>query len=98
MKSIYRGKFDKINSDKHKKLHKLLENIDEKYKIIIFSLINHSNQVINKNIFLKLSNIDSFKKLFFINSFIKEDYIYMFIGLTTMHWIIGIFYYRYSKT
>ena len=31
-----------------------------------------------------------------INNFIKEDYIYMFIGLTTMHWIIGIFYYRYS--
>ena len=27
---------------------------------------------------------------------VKEDYIYMFIGLTTMHWIIGIFYYRYS--
>ena len=31
-----------------------------------------------------------------INNFIKEDYIYMFIGLTTMHWIIGILYYRYS--
>ncbi len=31
-----------------------------------------------------------------INNFIKEDYIYMFIGLTTMHWVIGIFYYRYS--
>ena len=31
-----------------------------------------------------------------INYFIKEDYIYMFIALTTMHWIIGIFYYRYS--
>ena len=31
-----------------------------------------------------------------INNFIKEDYIYMFLGLTTMHWIIGIFYYRYS--
>ena len=31
-----------------------------------------------------------------INNFIKEDYVYMFIGLTTVHWIIGIFYYRYS--
>ena len=31
-----------------------------------------------------------------INNFIKEDYIYMFIGLTAMHWVIGIFYYRYS--
>ncbi len=31
-----------------------------------------------------------------INNFIKEDYIYMFVGLTIMHWIIGIFYFRYS--
>ena len=31
-----------------------------------------------------------------INNFIKEDYVYMFIGLTTVHWIIGIFYYKYS--
>ena len=31
-----------------------------------------------------------------INIYIKEDYIYMFIGLTTMHWIIGIFYFIYS--
>ncbi len=31
-----------------------------------------------------------------INNFIKQDYIYMFIGLTIMHWIIGILYYRYS--
>ncbi len=31
-----------------------------------------------------------------INNFIKEDYIYMFVGLTVMHWIIGIFYFRYS--
>ncbi len=31
-----------------------------------------------------------------INNFIKEDYIFMFIGLTLMHWIIGILYFRYS--
>ncbi len=31
-----------------------------------------------------------------INIFIEQNYIYMFIGLTTMHWVIGIFYYRYS--
>ena len=31
-----------------------------------------------------------------INIFIEQDYIYMFVGLTTMHWVIGIFYYRYS--
>ncbi len=31
-----------------------------------------------------------------INNFIMEDYIYMFIGLTIMHWVIGILYYRYS--
>ncbi len=31
-----------------------------------------------------------------INNFIKEDYIYMFIGLTLMHWIIGILYFKYS--
>ena len=31
-----------------------------------------------------------------INNFIKEDYIYMFVGLTAMHWIIGILYFRYS--
>ncbi len=31
-----------------------------------------------------------------INNFIKEDYIFMFIGLTVMHWIIGIIYFRYS--
>ena len=41
---------NKIDSDKHKKLHKLLNNVDEKYKILIFSLINYSNLVINKNI------------------------------------------------
>tara|TARA_B100000963_G_scaffold343375_1_gene345134 strand:- start:1892 stop:3256 length:1365 start_codon:yes stop_codon:yes gene_type:complete len=34
--------------------------------------------------------------VFLINNFIKEDYIYMFVGLTTMHWVIGILYYRYS--
>ncbi len=31
-----------------------------------------------------------------INNFIKEDYVYMFIGLTIMHWLIGIMYFRYS--
>ena len=57
---------NKINSDKHKKLHKLLENIDEKYKIIIFSLINHSNQVINKNIFYQgeINNFNYFFEIF----------------------------------
>ena len=31
-----------------------------------------------------------------MNSFIKEDYIYMFIGLTAIHWVVGVIYYRYS--
>ncbi len=31
-----------------------------------------------------------------INNFIEKDYIYMFIGLTIMHWIIGIVYFKYS--
>ncbi len=31
-----------------------------------------------------------------INTLIKKDYILMFIGLTTMHWVIGILYFRYS--
>ncbi len=31
-----------------------------------------------------------------INNFIKEDYIYMFIGLTAIHWVVGVIYYRYS--
>ena len=31
-----------------------------------------------------------------INNFVKEDYIYMFIALVIMHWIVGIFYFKYS--
>ena len=32
----------------------------------------------------------------FINNFLSKDYMYMFIGLTIMHWIVGIIYFRYS--
>ncbi len=31
-----------------------------------------------------------------INNYIQKDYIYMFIGLTALHWIIGILYFKYS--
>ena len=54
---------NKINSDKHKKIHKLLDNVDEKYKILIFSLINYSNLVINKNIVYQ-GEINNFNYLF----------------------------------
>tara|TARA_A200000113_G_scaffold136296_1_gene122586 strand:- start:38 stop:1033 length:996 start_codon:yes stop_codon:yes gene_type:complete len=54
---------NKIDSDRHKKLHKLLNNVDEKYKILIFSLINYSNLVINKNIHYQ-SEINNFNYFF----------------------------------
>ncbi len=31
-----------------------------------------------------------------INNYIQQDYIYMFIGLTILHWVIGILYFKYS--
>ena len=57
---------NKIDSDKHKKLHKLLNNVDEKYKILIFSLINYSNLVINKNIHYQgeINNFNYFFEIF----------------------------------
>ena len=56
----------KINSDIHKKLHKLLNNVDEKYKILIFSLVNYSNLVINKNIHYQgeINNFNYFFEIF----------------------------------
>ena len=56
----------KINSDIHKKLHKLLYKIDEKYKILIFSLVNYSNLVINKNIHYQgeINNFNYFFEIF----------------------------------
>ena len=57
---------NKIDSDKHKKLHKLLNNVDEKYKILIFSLINYSNLIINKNIHYQgeINNFNFFFEIF----------------------------------
>ena len=57
---------NKIDSDRHKKLHKLLNNVDEKYKILIFSLINYSNLVINKNIHYQggINNFNYFFEIF----------------------------------
>jgi len=56
----------KINSDIHRKLHKLLNNVDEKYKILIFSLVNYSNLVINKNIHYQgeINNFNYFFEIF----------------------------------
>ena len=56
----------KINSDIHKKLHKLLYKVDEKYKILIFSLVNYSNLVINKNIHYQgeINNFNYFFEIF----------------------------------
>ncbi len=31
-----------------------------------------------------------------INNLIIQEYIYMFVGLVTMHWIMGVLYFRYS--
>tara|TARA_X000000950_G_scaffold280694_1_gene375901 strand:+ start:1500 stop:2501 length:1002 start_codon:yes stop_codon:yes gene_type:complete len=57
---------NKINSDKHKKLHKLLNNVDHQYNILIFSLINYSNLVTNKNIFYRgeINNFNYFFEIF----------------------------------
>ena len=56
----------KINSDIHNKLHKLLYKVDEKYKILIFSLVNYSNLVINKNIHYQgeINNFNYFFEIF----------------------------------